>query len=75
VEKAKLQAALDRTNGERARLAYELAKTKQQTERTRTTFVRQCAQGLVDRPELKRIGGFEMERATWAKLVRQGKVQ
>jgi predicted nucleic acid-binding Zn-ribbon protein len=33
-EKAKLQAALDRANGERARLAYELAKMKQQTERT-----------------------------------------
>ena len=34
-EKAKLQAALDRANGERARLAYELAKMKQQAERTR----------------------------------------
>jgi chromosome segregation ATPase len=33
-EKAKLQAALDRANGERARLAYELAKMKQQAERT-----------------------------------------
>jgi hypothetical protein len=32
-EKAKLQAALDRANGERARLAYELAKMKQQAER------------------------------------------
>ena len=32
-EKAKLQAALDRANGERARLAYELAKM-QQAERT-----------------------------------------
>jgi len=32
--KAKLQAALDRANGERARLAYELAKMKQQAERT-----------------------------------------
>ena len=31
-EKAKLQAALDRANGERARLAYELAKMKQQAE-------------------------------------------
>jgi len=34
VEKAKLQAALDRANGERARLAYELAKMRQQAERT-----------------------------------------
>ena len=33
-EKAKLQAALDRANGERARLAYELAKMRQQAERT-----------------------------------------
>jgi hypothetical protein len=33
-EKAKLQGALDRANGERARLAYELAKMKQQAERT-----------------------------------------
>jgi hypothetical protein len=33
-EKAKLQAALDRANGERGRLAYELAKIKQQAERT-----------------------------------------
>jgi chromosome segregation ATPase len=33
-EKAKLQAALDRANAERARLAYELAKMKQQAERT-----------------------------------------
>ncbi len=33
-EKAKLQAALDRANGERARLAYELAKMKQQADRT-----------------------------------------
>jgi chromosome segregation ATPase len=33
-EQAKLQAALDRANGERARLAYELAKMKQQAERT-----------------------------------------
>ena len=33
-EKAKLQAALDRANGERARLAYELAKMKQHAERT-----------------------------------------
>jgi arsenate reductase-like glutaredoxin family protein len=52
VEKAKLQAALDRANGEYARFAYELAKMKQQGERTRTTFVRQRAKGLVDRPEL-----------------------
>jgi len=74
VEKAKLQAALDRANGERARLAYELAKMKQQGERTRAAFVRQCANGLVDRPELKRTGGFEMEQPTWPKLVRQGKV-
>jgi hypothetical protein len=33
-EKAKLQGALDRANGERARLAYELAKMKQKAERT-----------------------------------------
>jgi predicted nucleic acid-binding Zn-ribbon protein len=33
-EKAKLQAALDRANGERARLAYEFTKMKQQAERT-----------------------------------------
>jgi hypothetical protein len=33
-EKAKLQAALCRANGERARLAHELAKMKQQAERT-----------------------------------------
>jgi hypothetical protein len=33
-EKAKLQAALDRADGERARLAYELAKMRQQAERT-----------------------------------------
>jgi hypothetical protein len=33
-EKAKLQAALDRANGERARLAYELTKMRQQAERT-----------------------------------------
>src|SRR5260370_37878703 len=33
-ERAKLQAALDRANGERARLAYELAKMRQQAERT-----------------------------------------
>jgi hypothetical protein len=33
-EKAKLQAALDRANGERARLAYELTKTRQQAEKT-----------------------------------------
>jgi hypothetical protein len=32
-EKAKLQAALDRANGERARLAYELAKIRQQAKR------------------------------------------
>jgi hypothetical protein len=32
-EKAKLQAALDRANGERARLAYELTKMRQQAER------------------------------------------
>ena len=32
-EKAKLQAALDRANGEPAQLAYELAKMKQQAER------------------------------------------
>ena len=32
-EKAKLQGSLDRANGERARLAYELAKLKQQAER------------------------------------------
>jgi hypothetical protein len=33
-ERAKLQAALDRANGERARLAYELVKMKHQAERT-----------------------------------------
>ncbi len=33
-EKAKLQAALDRANAERARLAYELTKMRQQAERT-----------------------------------------
>jgi hypothetical protein len=33
-EKAKLQAGLDRANGERARLAYELAKMRHQAERT-----------------------------------------
>lgn len=75
VEKAKLQAALDRANGERARLAYELAKMRQQGERTRTAFVRQRAEGLVDRPELRRAGGFEMARPTWPRLVRQGKVR
>jgi hypothetical protein len=71
VERAKLQAALDRANGERARLAYELAKVKQQGGRTRAASVRQCAKGLVDRPALKRTGGFEMDRPTWPKLVRQ----
>ncbi len=34
-EKAKLQAALDRANGERTRLAYELANMKRQAEETR----------------------------------------
>jgi hypothetical protein len=32
VEKARFQAALDRTNGERARLSYELAEMKRRTE-------------------------------------------
>ena len=73
MEKAKLQAALDRANCERARLAYELAKMKQQGERTRAAFVRQCAKGLVDRPVLKQTVGSKMERPT-PKLVRQGKV-
>jgi hypothetical protein len=45
VEKAKLQAALDRADGERARLAYELAKMKQQGERTQAAFVRLSAFG------------------------------
>jgi len=74
-ESAKLQAALDRANGERARLAYELAKMKQQGDRTRAAFVRQSAKGLVDRSELRRTGGFEMERPTWPKLARQGNVK
>jgi hypothetical protein len=46
VEKAKLQAALDRADSERARLAYEFAKMKQQGERTRAAFVRQRAKAL-----------------------------
>jgi hypothetical protein len=33
-DKARLQAALDRANGERLRLTYELAKTKRQVEET-----------------------------------------
>jgi predicted nucleic acid-binding Zn-ribbon protein len=48
-EKAKLQASLDRVNGERARLAYELAKLKQQAERNTSAeqgedaMLRECA--------------------------------
>jgi hypothetical protein len=71
VENAKLRAALDRANGERARLAYELAKMKLQGERTRAAFVRQSAKGLVDGSELIRTGGFEMERPTWPPRQRQ----
>ncbi len=35
-EKAKLQAALDRANGERTRLVYELTNMKRQMDQART---------------------------------------